>query len=624
MARLWSYGAELNTTTEGVEVDSLTGTGSIVTSPVRSGTYAFRSNPSAGTGYLLYTYGAAAFTGKTYLRFYLYIASYTDALDQICALRDSAGVALGSIRLNSTGTLELWDDAGTVQLGSDSSALALNVWYRIELFADNDGTTGTALTAKIDGTQFATGTHSPSAGAVANQVRIGAATTTTCDIYFDDVAINDASGSFQNSYPGAGQIIHLRPNAAGDNAAWTIQTAEANNYQTVDEVTPDDSTSRVASTTLNETDDHNLDATPSSLAKDDTINCVQVGVRYSATSTVLVPSFVLRIKSAASGTVEESGNITPNATSYVTNATASPRNYSLTLYDLPGASSTAWSKATLDTAQIGYRISVDDTVSVNISTVWLLVDYAKVTTDIPVVSGLYLHLDATKQVYSDAGSTAATDGGAVHQWNDLIYGNHAIQATGTNQPLYRTSGINSIASIDFDGTDNIMATGNTTWGVFTAFLVIKMAGTAGMLLERGSGAEGDYLYGTTGNTVQVARGATTSAKNYSANWAVDDTTQVIARRFTGTHTSNRMWINGTEVTLTGGSGDPGTGTYTNTLQIGARNTSSLPSNGYIGELIVYTRELSDAELTDVNDYLIAKWIPATAGTGRLLLLGVGS
>jgi hypothetical protein len=59
----------------------------------------------------------------------------------------------------------------------------------------------------------------------------------------------------------------------------------------------------------------------------------------------------------------------------MTNANANPRNYALTLYDLPGASTDSWTKATLDTAQIGVRHTVDNgTNAVNVSTLWLLVD----------------------------------------------------------------------------------------------------------------------------------------------------------------------------------------------------------------------------------------------------------
>jgi hypothetical protein len=45
------------------------------------------------------------------------------------------------------------------------------------------------------------------------------------------------------------------------------------------------------------------------------------------------------------------------------------------LVDLPGASSTAWTKAALDATGIGARISVDDTDVLRISAIWLAVDH---------------------------------------------------------------------------------------------------------------------------------------------------------------------------------------------------------------------------------------------------------
>lgn len=231
------------------------------------------------------------------------------------------------------------------------------------------------------------------------------------------------------------------------------------------------------------------------------------------------------------------------------------------------------------------------------------------SSDSPILTNLYLHLDATKEVYSDAGVTPIADGTAAYQWNDISGKNlHASQATSANRPIYRTTGINSIASIDFvpGGAGNdYMATPNTTWGAFTQFVVFKLSGTAGMILERGSGAAGDYIYGTTGNTTKVAR-TDTSAKELTSNWSTDDAAKLVSKVFNGTHASHKLWINTVEQSLTGSGSDPGTGDYTNTLNIGGR-TTSLPIDGYIGEIIVFNAALSDADRQSVEDYLTNKW-----------------
>jgi len=218
---------------------------------------------------------------------------------------------------------------------------------------------------RLDTVEFAgAATRSLSVGI--NRTRFGgnlnSEAQTTGEWFFDDVLINSNSGSFQNSYPGPGSIKHLKPNAAGDNSAWS------NDYQSVDEVTPDDATTFCASNTLDQIDDHELEA---SGLTNESISFVVVGYRANRTGgTTPNPTFVLRIKASSGGTVEESSAITPDT------AWAVAASNKLILYDLPGASSTAWTPADLDTAQIGYRLSNSPgTRTAQVSTVWLLVRY---------------------------------------------------------------------------------------------------------------------------------------------------------------------------------------------------------------------------------------------------------
>ena len=106
-------------------------------------------------------------------------------------------------------------------------------------------------------------------------------------------------------------------------------------------------------------------------------------------------NFVLRIKASSGGTVEESGNILATTT-WQTNTAAAPRNYSLTLYDLPGASTTAWTKADLDTAQIGVK-KIDGLAVLNrISTLWLLVEHTPAVSVANDLSGVILRNESLR------------------------------------------------------------------------------------------------------------------------------------------------------------------------------------------------------------------------------------
>lgn len=369
MARLWSCGFELNSTTAGVEFDSASG--SIVTNIARSGTYAGKTTSFGQT--FRSQYRASSTQESVFYRFYLYIESYPVGLQWIMVFYSDADAGKVSIRCNSDGTLELWNHEDSSQIGSDSVALSTGQWYRIEVNIDTTTLASTAVEAKLDGTTFASGTANLSA-AIARMTITNNNVTTEGVYYYDDLAINDSSGSIQNSWPGEGEIIHLRPNAGGDNTDWSEGTDTS--FAEVDEVTPDDATTHIGSHDLDNISDFNIDATPAALAADDTINCVQVGVRAGAENASQTTAFVLRIKSAAAGTVEESSNINITTTAYATNANTAPRNYALTLYDLPGASTTAWTKATLDTTQIGVRLTAEDGLDdARVSTLWLLVDH---------------------------------------------------------------------------------------------------------------------------------------------------------------------------------------------------------------------------------------------------------
>src|SRR3990172_11867291 len=136
----------------------------------------------------------------------------------------------------------------------------------------------------------------------------------------------------------------------------------------------------------------------------DTINVVGVGVRHPLSSAADAdPRFVTRIKASAGGTVEESAGYILNSTAWFSNADGTlPSNLKLILYDLPGASTTAWTKADLDAMQIGVRVNVDDTDQVWVSTLWALVDYIP-TSGTEISDNQPIHLKG-RQSFSDTQS----------------------------------------------------------------------------------------------------------------------------------------------------------------------------------------------------------------------------
>ena len=354
---------------------------SIQSTVVRSGNYTAAFTTTTGSPNFLYQFKSSSTDSIAYCRFYFYMTAFPTNVTNIFQIR-----SVGSIRITSTGTLQLFN--ASAQVGSDSIVLAKRTWYMIEIGCDTTACAGSdTLTGRLNGTTFATSTSQSLAGFSIIDVGINAPPGSAVTFYFDDIAINDSTGSFQNSYPGEGKIIHLRPNGNGDNSGWLGSDLDStDNYLLVDEVTPDDATTDVTTAVSGTIDDYEIDATPNLISADDTINVVAVGVRFNnSVSAGTDPTFVTRIKSAAAGTVEESANISATDTTWDTNADAVPRNYALVLYDLPGASTTAWTKSTLDTAQIGIRLTDTPTGLAQISTMWLSVDY----TPIERATGVY-------------------------------------------------------------------------------------------------------------------------------------------------------------------------------------------------------------------------------------------
>ena len=91
------------------------------------------------------------------------------------------------ISLNSSGKLRLTNSSGT-QIGSDSATLNTSQWYRIEM--KNDATTNHgSLDARLDGTSFASGSNDIQ-GSWA-RLQLGPTGTSNCDVYIDDIALND-------------------------------------------------------------------------------------------------------------------------------------------------------------------------------------------------------------------------------------------------------------------------------------------------------------------------------------------------------------------------------------------------------------------------------------------------
>lgn len=407
MARLYTSGFEIANDSAGHEWTNagVSGAGRD-TSVFRTGAASGRCSglvtvTQAGWGV---QFAAAAGNGPYYARFYLRIDTNPSADNCIAAFIAGANVTSTSandaqIRLSSTGTLKLF--ANNSQVGSASSALSTGTWYRIELEADNGPAAGSKIIrGYLDGTQFAGTSSSSDIGGTISGIAVGgnliAEAQTTGDWYFDDVAVNDNTGSFQTSLPGPGKVIVIRPNAAGDSNAWNNTANGAgsgNNYQLVDETSPNDATDMVQSGTLNNLDLYNHEA--SGLSSTDTINCVQVWFRRRnnvADATTAVNAVVIK---TASGTQSNGTAVVPNTTTWRTGSstTANVIAANHTSYQDPDGA--AWTSSTVDSMQAGPKLTTANVNRIQVSAVWVSVDYNPATTVTPAAIANITALPAT-------------------------------------------------------------------------------------------------------------------------------------------------------------------------------------------------------------------------------------
>lgn len=388
MARLWSSGFELNSSTDAIEWGDWNGAGASVAAGglYGAGSYAMKIlNPATGTRTGCgHQFGSAK--DRYYVRVNFKLTTAPNVLNTIAHACNTATVATApsinvSIRLKTDGALEVFDHVATSVLYT-SSALTLGQKYRLEWFVSSQEAGGSnQVKFRIDGSEVLSSTNRTySTDEIALKLggNLGAEACTTGEWYFDDVAVNDEAGtSSQVGFPGDGAIVHLMPNAAGDNTEGAIggSAPAATAWESVDEFPPDDGVTQfdiqVPSATSADPDrlDVNVQAPPSATS----VTLVAVGCRLKPLSNASL-TYQLRVKSQSSGTLAESSGVAVTGTAWVTHDDgATLRQYKLTSYTDPQAGG-AWTESLLGTMQIGVRAS-DATPDAMISTLWALVDY---------------------------------------------------------------------------------------------------------------------------------------------------------------------------------------------------------------------------------------------------------
>lgn len=229
------------------------------------------------------------------------------------------------------------------------------------------------------------------------------------------------------------------------------------------------------------------------------------------------------------------------------------------------------------------------------------------------LSGCVLWLDAM-----DA-STITTDAtGSVSQWNDKSgRGNNVTQSDNTRRPEYRRAAFNGYPCVDWN-TGSVSArvlttSNNISMTSLTIFTVCRGDASSGYLfVHNGNSSAGHAIWASTGPSIRVGRGFI-SDKDVSVSWLRDSVKKIVVTRYDGKqHASNLSWVNGAmsnniNRSVAGTFDDSDGRTTTGPIYIGNDQTPANTWRGVIAEVIVFSRNLSDAERVLIERYLNKKW-----------------
>lgn len=585
MARLWSCGFELQLTATRGEWDTTNGTLAIVTSGQRSGAAALRCNTTAATAYIQHRVMNDA-TTPAFVRFAIKVGSYPSASCIIHAFGD--GTAWNaSFRMQTDGTLRMYDTNTAIGVASPAVPIDGN-WHMVEIAYDDAG--ANTMTAKLDGTQFSSATGADLGGW--GQIRLGVQSGVTADLYFDDYAINDNTGSVENSYPDiAAKIVHMHPDSAGDVNDWATAVGgtagQANNYTRVSETVPDDLTTYNQTATANLVDEFNLETSAAvGIGASDTIKLVAVGIRSGSSSTTATNTSV-RLKSQASGTTTIVTGVTCNLNGFTTNGNTVPRVHKITAYVDPQAGG-AWTPALLDTTQVGYGTPTGTTTR-RVTAIWALVEYVPgsgaVTADADLSGTGTLASTATGE--KPAAATLSGTGSLAGAATSSKAVDAALSATGTLAGT-ATSGRNADAALA--GSGSLAASGTSTKPAATA-----LAGTGSLVSSSTNSKPVDAALAGTGTLAA----STASSKPTDATLAGTGT--LTAAASTAKVSAASLAATGTlssTATVTSSSGADGnlagTGTLASTTTITKSATAALSGTGSLAASAATTQSASAA------------------------------
>ena len=324
-----------------------------------------------------------------YMRVYVNVDILQASANTYIGIGDSNGGTgyIGFVKLyDNAGSLALdvFNDKGGTQI-TDTATVSYDTWHMIEIYRKANNVAGSdILTVRVDGVQVATAsnltyTDAPNAQPYAGVYNDGGTLDSTSVVYFDDVAVNDITGTAQNSWPGAGKIALALPNAAG------FVACNLGSFSSINEVPPSNNSTGASDRCEIQTNGGitpMFNVTNSTTLGIDSFDIITVVAPLARMikATSLAANYFMVISANGSATTSGTSTDLPFASGVLTNSTgAASFTNNLFSYTNP-STGVAWTPTgtnSIDSMQIGIG-STDANPDVYIITLAAMVEYRDV------------------------------------------------------------------------------------------------------------------------------------------------------------------------------------------------------------------------------------------------------
>ena len=222
----------------------------------------------------------------------------------------------------------------------------------------------------------------------------------------------------------------------------------------------------------------------------------------------------------------------------------------------------------------------------------------------------------TLQVWFDGAdggqfTPTVSDGDTFTQWTDKSNFAHNANPTGgaTTRPTFRSAVQNGKSIVRFDGTNDCLSVNPVAWSQslsgMSMIIVSKFSNTSGTQTLTTSDQDDMGIFIDTNFKVSMAGASADSST------AADTSFHIHSLVFDGTQSGNaarlvyRLDGSGKTLTFTGTIGAT-TSASNGTIFIGCDDSAEF-MNGDVGEVLMFNKALSGAEVSGVESYLTTKW-----------------